>query len=96
MEKGSGVQTEKRKVPGRDSSRKLMAESRDAEELKRAWTGWHAIGAPMRQRYVRMVELGNEGARQLGYAGRGGRCGVRITTCCRMRLRRKRTGCGSN
>src|SRR6202790_3742556 len=45
-----------------------MAESRDPEELKRAWTGWHAIGAPMRQRYVRMVELGNEGGRQLGYA----------------------------
>jgi peptidyl-dipeptidase A len=50
---------------------KLIAESRDAEELKRAWTGWHAIGAPMRQRYVRMVELGNEGARQLGYADVG-------------------------
>jgi peptidyl-dipeptidase A len=50
---------------------KLIAESRDPEELKRAWTGWHAIGAPMRQRYVRMVELGNEGARQLGYADVG-------------------------
>jgi peptidyl-dipeptidase A len=50
---------------------KLMAESRDPEVLKRAWTGWHAIGAPMRQRYVRMVELGNEGARQLGYADVG-------------------------
>src|ERR1700730_14404600 len=50
---------------------KLMAESRDPEELKRAWTGWHAIGAPMRQRYLRMVELGNEGARQLGYADVG-------------------------
>ena len=50
---------------------KLMAESRDPEELKRAWTGWHAIGAPMRQRYVRMAELGNEGARQLGYADVG-------------------------
>src|SRR2546422_5211282 len=50
---------------------KLMAESRDPEVLKRAWTGWHAIGAPMRQRYVRMVELGNEGARQLAYADVG-------------------------
>jgi peptidyl-dipeptidase A len=50
---------------------KLMAESRDAEELKRAWVGWHAIGAPMRQRYARMVELGNAGARELGYADVG-------------------------
>jgi peptidyl-dipeptidase A len=46
---------------------KLMAESRDPEELKRAWVGWHAIGAPMRQRYARMVALGNSGARELGY-----------------------------
>ena len=27
---------------------KLMAESRDANELKGAWVGWHAVGAPMR------------------------------------------------
>jgi len=50
---------------------KLMAESRDADELKRAWVGWHAIGAPMKQRYERMVELGNAGARELGYADVG-------------------------
>ena len=50
---------------------KLMATSRDPEELKRAWVGWHAVGAPMRQRYARMVELGDEGARQLGYSDVG-------------------------
>jgi peptidyl-dipeptidase A len=50
---------------------KLMAESRDPGELKRAWVGWHAIGAPMRQRYARMVELGNAGARELGYSDVG-------------------------
>ncbi len=50
---------------------KLMATSRDPEELKRAWLGWHAVGAPMRQRYERMVELGDEGARQLGYTDVG-------------------------
>ena len=50
---------------------KLMAESRDPEELKRAWIGWHAIGAPMRQRYARMAELGNQGAGELGYADVG-------------------------
>jgi peptidyl-dipeptidase A len=50
---------------------KLMATSRDPEELKRAWLGWHAIGAPMRQRYTRMVDLGDEGARQLGYTDVG-------------------------
>jgi peptidyl-dipeptidase A len=50
---------------------KLMAESRDPVELKGAWVGWHAIGAPMRQRYARMVELGNAGARELGYTDVG-------------------------
>ena len=50
---------------------KLVAESRDPEELKRAWLGWHAIGAPMRQRYARMVELGNAGAQELGYTDVG-------------------------
>jgi peptidyl-dipeptidase A len=50
---------------------KLMANSRDPEELKRAWIGWHAVGAPMRQRYVRMVELGDKGSRELGFADAG-------------------------
>ncbi|OLE15440.1 MAG: peptidyl-dipeptidase [Acidobacteria bacterium 13_1_20CM_4_57_11] len=50
---------------------KLMATSREPEELKRAWVGWHAVGAPMRQRYARMVELGNKGSRELGFADAG-------------------------
>jgi peptidyl-dipeptidase A len=45
----------------------IMAISRDPEELKRAWIGWHAVGAPMRQRYTRLVDLGNKGAAELGY-----------------------------
>ena len=50
---------------------RLLATSRDPEELKKAWIGWHAVGAPMRERYARMVELGNAGSRQLGYADVG-------------------------
>src|SRR5258705_1309826 len=50
---------------------RLLATSRDPEELKRAWIGWHAIGAPMRERYARMVELGNAGSRELGYTDVG-------------------------
>jgi peptidyl-dipeptidase A len=50
---------------------KLMATSRDPNELRRAWIGWHAIGAPMRQRYARMVELGDQGSRELGFADAG-------------------------
>ena len=50
---------------------KLMATNRDPDELKRAWIGWHAVGAPMRQRYARMVELGNKGSQELGFADAG-------------------------
>jgi peptidyl-dipeptidase A len=50
---------------------KLMATSRDPEELKKAWLGWHAVGAPMRTRYARMVELGDKGARELGFHDAG-------------------------
>jgi len=50
---------------------RILATSRDPEELKRAWIGWHSVGAPMRPRYARMVELGNAGAKQLGYADVG-------------------------
>jgi peptidyl-dipeptidase A len=49
----------------------ILATSRDPEELKRAWLGWHAVGAPMRQRYARLVELGNKGSRELGYSDVG-------------------------
>ncbi len=50
---------------------RLMAASRDPDELKRAWIGWHSIGAPMRKRYARLVELGNKGSRELGFADAG-------------------------
>ncbi len=50
---------------------RIMAQSRDPKELLRVWEGWHAVGAPMRGRYARMVVLANEGARELGFADVG-------------------------
>jgi len=49
----------------------ILAKSRDPHELLDAWVGWHAVGAPMRQRYARMVELANRGARDAGFADVG-------------------------
>ena len=46
---------------------RILAESRDPQELLRAWQGWHAIAPPMRDRFTRLVELGNRGARELGF-----------------------------
>jgi peptidyl-dipeptidase A len=31
------------------------------------WEGWQTIAVPMRDRYARLVEIANEGARELGY-----------------------------
>src|ERR1700682_202522 len=50
---------------------RMLVTSRDPEELKRAWIGWHAVGAPMRQRYARLVDLGDQGSRELGYSDVG-------------------------
>jgi len=50
---------------------KVMAQSRDPEELRRAWLGWHEVAPPYRDRYARFVELSNQGARELGYADTG-------------------------
>jgi peptidyl-dipeptidase A len=50
---------------------KIMEESRDPEELKDVWVGWHKIGAPMRPRYSRFVQLSNQGASELGYKDTG-------------------------
>ncbi len=49
----------------------VMAESRDPARLKEVWLGWHAIGAPMRPRYARFVDLSNQGARELGFKDTG-------------------------
>jgi peptidyl-dipeptidase A len=46
---------------------RVMASSRDPEELQEAWTGWRTISPVMRKDFSRYIELGNEGARGLGY-----------------------------
>jgi peptidyl-dipeptidase A len=50
---------------------RIMATSRDPEELKELWVGWHAIAPPMRQRYARFVELSNQGASEIGFKDTG-------------------------
>ena len=54
-----------------DDIEDIMRSSRDPNELKTLWEGWHAVARPMRDDYARMVSLANEGARELGYAETG-------------------------
>jgi peptidyl-dipeptidase A len=49
----------------------VLATSRDSKELLDVWQGWHRVGAPMRTRYERFVELSNKGARELGFDNTG-------------------------
>jgi peptidyl-dipeptidase A len=50
-----------------DTLRAFMAENREPGALAEAWIGWHSISPPMRDEYARFVELGNEGAREIGF-----------------------------
>ena len=45
----------------------LLAESRDPKILAAVWEGWHNISPEMKPDYQRMVEIGNQGARELGF-----------------------------
>lgn len=49
----------------------ILANSRDPEELKRVWVGWHRVSPPYRKDYQRFVELSNKGAREMGFKDTG-------------------------
>jgi peptidyl-dipeptidase A len=49
----------------------ILRTSTDPKELLDAWSGWHAIAPSIRPLFRRYVELGNKGARELGFADTG-------------------------
>jgi peptidyl-dipeptidase A len=54
-----------------DELSNIIGTSRKYDELVDAWTGWHSISPPMRERYQRYVQLGNEGAKEMGFSDMG-------------------------
>jgi peptidyl-dipeptidase A len=50
---------------------RIMGSSRDPKELEDVWQGWRKVGAPMRDRYARFVDLSNQGAREMGFQDTG-------------------------
>ncbi|HYD28021.1 M2 family metallopeptidase [Brevundimonas sp.] len=54
-----------------DDATILMAESRDPAELKALYEGWRTVSPVMADDYARMVEIANEGSRELGFADTG-------------------------
>ena len=49
----------------------VLRSSRDYDAQLEAWQGWHTIAKPMRQDYMRFVELVNQGSREMGFADAG-------------------------
>ncbi|QQQ18014.1 M2 family metallopeptidase [Brevundimonas vitis] len=49
----------------------LIAESRNPAETKALYEGWRTVSPVMASDYARMVEIANEGARELGFADTG-------------------------
>ncbi len=45
----------------------ILAESRDPEQLKKVWMGWHAVSPAYKPQYSRFVELSNKGAKEMGF-----------------------------
>lgn len=68
-----------RYCPGGDASKclnidditRIMATSRDPRQLYDVWNGWHSIAPPMKKDFTRLVEIANQGARELGFADTG-------------------------
>lgn len=54
-----------------DEITRFMAESRDPKRLREVWEGWHAVGAPMKDDYAKLIALSNEGAKELGFPDTG-------------------------
>ncbi len=65
---GTGTFTYNGETLNLDQLSNIIEQSRDPEELRAVWEGWRTISVPMRDRYARMVEIANEGARELGYS----------------------------
>ncbi len=49
----------------------VMAASRNWDELLDAWAGWRTIAPPMKPLYRQLVDLSNEGAREIGFSDVG-------------------------
>ncbi len=45
----------------------LMRTERDPKRLEEVWTKWRTVSKAMKDDYTRMVEIANEGARELGF-----------------------------
>ena len=59
-------------IGGSDIEAEMGELTHTPEQYAEMWASWHDnVGAPMKDDYARMVEIANEGARELGFADAG-------------------------
>jgi peptidyl-dipeptidase A len=69
--KGKGTLNGK-PINGSDIEAEMGNVKRTPKELAEMWTSWHTnVGAPMKNDYVKMVGIANEGAKELGFTDVG-------------------------
>ena len=66
-EYGAGKFTVDGKALNLEELSNIVGGSRDPEKLKEVWEGWRTVSPQMKNDYVRMVEIGNKGAEELGF-----------------------------
>lgn len=54
-----------------DDLSRILKKSRNYDELTEAWKGWHAISPRLKDKYARYTELGNKGAKEIGFDDMG-------------------------
>jgi peptidyl-dipeptidase A len=54
-----------------DDLSRVMKSSRNYDEVLEAWKGWHAVAPVMKDKFARYAELGNKGAKEIGFADMG-------------------------
>jgi len=68
---GTGGASSKDNCLDLDQLSEIMRTSTDPAKLLDAWRGWRTVSPPMRPLFQKYVELGNKGARELGFADMG-------------------------
>lgn len=64
------IEIDGKTVP-QDETEQLMRQLRNPGELEEVWNKWRSATKTMKQDYTRMVEIANEGARELGFKDTG-------------------------
>jgi peptidyl-dipeptidase A len=54
-----------------DDLSRVLKKSRSEADLAEAWKGWHAIAPAIKDKYARYTDLGNKGAKEIGFSDMG-------------------------